>query len=536
VLATALLWWLAGQRWGLFALGWIALVPLFYALQDLNRRERWKFGWRAGVVCFALINWWLIPTITRGSPLIGVPSFFGFGFGLFGVAFIAVVHGVQVALVSALWNPDSARWRTRPWLLPLCAAALWTLFDALRCETPLAHPWGALAYTQWRDLAFLQSARLVGQHGLTFLCVWFAASWALWLVREQSPRLVWRAPALVFAVLHLWGAWRLVTTPLPSRELWALLVQTNVSSLKKGPGTSQVPFAHAMRLTQSTAVNRFDVVAWPETTAAFLRSELRGQPFYSGLDAVQVQELARHNQTSFLVGAHANGTSQRGEPALWNQGVLWTPDGEAQSSGKARVVPFGERAPFGELVPLLNQFAPQPAIEAETGKVLQLKTQSGNVPIGVLICFESCFSHPASDRVREGAKVLWVLTNDEWFTGSNAPWDHAAMATLRAVENDVPVVQVANGGYSFVVDRRGRFLQLYDANRTLEKQDAHADGSSLTRLPDVADRVPIGATSGDVVKTSYRPSSIVTKKAPYPWQVLPQFGEAQALAATVPVP
>ncbi len=51
-----------------------------------------------------------------------------------------------------------------------------------------------------------------------------------------------------------------------------------------------------------------------------------------------------------------------------------------------------------------------------------------------------------------------MLTNDEWAGGTSAPWEHAAMAALRAVENDAPVAQAANGGHSFAVDRRGRFM------------------------------------------------------------------------------
>jgi apolipoprotein N-acyltransferase len=34
------------------------------------------------------------------------------------------------------------------------------------------------------------------------------------------------------------------------------------------------------------------------------------------------------------------------------------------------------------------------------------------------------------------------------------------MSTVRAVENNVPVLQSANGGYSFYIDARGRFMKL----------------------------------------------------------------------------
>ncbi len=60
---------------------------------------------------------------------------------------------------------------------------------------------------------------------------------------------------------------------------------------------------------------------------------------------------------------------------------------------------------------------------------------------------------------------MFVLTNDEWFSGTEAPWQHAAMTAVRAVENRVPVVQAANGGYAVAVDAKGRFLAIGEYNR-----------------------------------------------------------------------
>jgi apolipoprotein N-acyltransferase len=71
-----------------------------------------------------------------------------------------------------------------------------------------------------------------------------------------------------------------------------------------------------------------------------------------------------------------------------------------------------------------------------------------------------------------GAQLFFVLTNDEWFAGSEAPWQHAAMSAVRAVENNVWVAQSANGGYSFAVDPKGRFVVKSNFNvpQTLDMQ------------------------------------------------------------------
>ncbi|MDF2440303.1 MAG: apolipoprotein N-acyltransferase, partial [Abditibacteriota bacterium] len=441
--ASALLWWLAGQKWGGFALGWIALTPLLWALRGLDGRARFRFGWAAGVLCFALLNWWIAPTIVRGSPMIGWPPVLGFGLGLFAVSFIALVHGAQVAIVAWLWNPRSALMRSRPWLLPIAIAIVWGLLDWLRGSGQAGHMWGALAYTQWRDMALLQSASFLGQHGLSALCVWFAASLALLYSRCEAPKYLWGAPLVVWVALHAWGAWRIAQMPAPKRTLKVLLVQTDVPSLRKNFGGGESPFNQAMRLSRAALEReRFDLVLWPETTALMLhRTTSDDHDEFSGLDAVMVQEIAQASGADFLVGARTQGTSGSGEVVARNEAVLIN-GRSAQSTAKERTVPFGERAFFSEQLPFLKAFAPQPPVDPQPGRVLRWDSPAGAIAAGVVICFESCFPYPAGARVREGAKVLYILTNDEWFAGTNAPWEHAAMATLRAVENDVPVVQV----------------------------------------------------------------------------------------------
>jgi apolipoprotein N-acyltransferase len=299
--------------------------------------------------------------------------------------------------------------------------------------------------------------------------------------------------------------------------------------MRKTRGGGETAAAQALRLTQAALPDQFnqstlegnssslDVVAWPETTAKLLR--FGGD--YQGLDFVQIQQTAIERRFSFLVGAHVKSTGIDGNVLLWNQGVLVGPAAPAKGSSKQRVVPFGERAPFSEYLPFLAHLAPKPPVQPEPGQLLEFardadpvvqgstnsSVASSRVPMGVLICFESCFMRPARQRVREGAKVLWVLTNDEWFAGTNAPFEHATMAAMRAVENDVPVVQVANGGYSFVVDRRGRFVSLPATERsTIDRQGPN------------------------VVKTSLHSSAM------YPLAALSSYGEAKALKVKVPLP
>jgi apolipoprotein N-acyltransferase len=370
------------------------------------------------------------------------------------VALIAVIHGFMVALAALVWSTRGNLVERAPWALPLLFALLWAVLDALRSQTPLAHSWGALAYTQWRDLPLWQIASLIGQHGLTFLCAWFAASLALWA--RRGNRILVGAPVVVFALLHVWGIGRLRNSSAEeqsaARKLRVLLVQTNVSSLRKNEsGGENEPFREAYRMSREAALRdsaaggRYDVIVWPETTV-----DLAG----SGAGQLRaLQGLSHDLQASLLIGAR---TFDARRDAFFNDALLVRPDGTLANSAKAWLVPFGERAPFGEYLPFLRRFAPRP--EIAPGLTIEPLALDMSTRIGSIICFESCFSQPARRLRGQGAQAIFVLTNDEWFRGTNAPWEHAVMAALRAVENNVAVAQAANGGYSFAVDRHGRFM------------------------------------------------------------------------------
>ncbi len=547
-MATAILWWLAVSRpWG-FVPGWVALAPIVWAARGMTPRRALRFGWGAGAMGFWLVNWWIIPTIAHAAPSIGLPVLLGAPLGALAVLIIALVHGLQVALSLSLAQRARA-WRG-PWAMAAVFALAWGVGEWARTLGSGAHSWGALAFSQWRDLPMLQNVRWMGQHGLSAFCAFCAAALALgleaWLRSRRnapspsspastsrastspntsraarssapgspvsssaaqpgrslfSPRgwnwagagALWGVPLAALALLHGWGSWRLAAHPARgsgarasgSGTLKVLLVQTNLASVRKD---SESPVSAALRLTNDffalhPNAARPDVVVWPETTlSGFIHrrsgageSAGAGEPErVEGLEAEQVRGWARARGVPVLVGSSLHDIGLDGRKMVRNDAVWFEPDGSVQRRGKTRPVPFGERALFSEWMPFLETFAPSPMVEPDKARgPMKVLSRGRALAIGTVICFESAFSHPALEAAR-GAQALMVLTNDEWFGQTEAPFQHAAMGVLRAVECGVPLAQAANGGRSFAVDRYGRALQQDLSRGPIEPSDGMA--------------------------------------------------------------
>jgi apolipoprotein N-acyltransferase len=147
----------------------------------------------------------------------------------------------------------------------------------------------------------------------------------------------------------------------------------------------------------------------------------------------------------------------RTPPLVWNSLFVLDAAGAIRARyDKRDLVPFGEFLP---LRALLSRFGLEKlthgSIDFQTGAGRRTIALPGLPAVSPLICYEAVFPGRVVDP---SARPEWLLniTNDAWFGRSTGPYQHFAMARMRAIEEGLPLVRSANSGISAVVDPFGR--------------------------------------------------------------------------------
>ena len=433
-------------------LAWVALVPLLAALQrrasaGMGAGSAFRLGYVGGFAFFLAGMHW----IALLSDVASTVHWIKYVAWVLAGGYLALYWGLAAWLAYVLARRSGVRvpWTFVPAML---------LVEELRGSGELGFPWFQPGYTQ-------QALPIVGMAALgsvTLVTAWVLATNAavldLWRRRTLSSAGLLLA-LLALPWLHAGIASRLAPPPAAKSAPAPMvaLVQGNIPGEVKWSGQHEGEILATFLALSDTAMTRRGpagqrptLVVWPETaTGSYLRKQLE--------QSIAVAEFVHSRAVSVFSGFADYDYGPNGKPLHWNAAGMWTPDGvPSERYAKRHLVPFGERMPFQWLVPALGKLdLGQAEWEPGTRTVL---FPSAAGPFACLVCFESIFPSLARADVRRGARMLVVVTNDEWFGNSAALYQHAAMAPFRAVENGVPVLRCANTGVTEIIAPSGRVV------------------------------------------------------------------------------
>ncbi len=411
-----------------------ALVPLLLALQSRGFKVGFAAGWISGLVWSLLSLYWVGYTQGGGAAVVG------------GTGLMAAYLGLFTGLCIGLFNVLAARWGTKALaLLPL----LWTGQEYLLSLGELGFPWLLLGHSQAALPHFIQYATWTGVFGVSCWVVGLNALFYLVLV-ERRVFLVGIALGYLLPWLH---AQSTLAAPVPAEGLRIGLIQPNTTYADKwGPNGLERSFAALATLSRQAAKRDPELLVWPETA-------LPCDPVHRAGCRGRVQALVEELDIPVLTGApHANYNA-----AFFVQpGAVTLP-----SYAKMHLVPFGERTPYRDAIPLLRDID-WSRLTGDLGPAEFARGTKHAIfahprhPFAVLICFESIFPALVRQHVAAGARVLVNITNDSWFGRSAGPYQHALINAMRAIENRTAIARAATTGISLFIDPFGRTYEATD--------------------------------------------------------------------------
>ncbi len=411
-------------------------------------------GWWWGFGFFLAGLWWL------GAAFLVEADKFAWAMPLGVVALpavLAVFPALAFAAARLLWTPGSGR------ILALAVALACS--EWLRGHVLTGFPWNVYGMMLAGQPCIAQFASLAGLYGLTLAAVAIGAAPAV-LGTAETRTGRWFAPTLAIAALAGllgFGAWRVPAAPSPQVAGVKLrLMQPNLpQDAKFSPQNSEMILAHYLKLSDRATSPGTSGVAdathliWPES--AF--------PFLLGRSPAALSRIAAllPPGTSLVTGAARAGEALPGEsrPPIYNAIQVVNDEGVIVGSyDKAHLVPFGEYLPaiFERAIRGvgLSEFVSVPGGFAAAERRAPLSVP-GLPPAAAVICYEAVFP---GEVMPQGPRPGFILnlTNDGWFGQTSGPYQHLAQARLRAIEEGMPLVRVANTGISAVADPYGRVV------------------------------------------------------------------------------
>ncbi len=407
----------------------VALSILFALWSRSDKRGVMLQGYLFGLGMFTAGIYWVYISIHQfGHVPLGMSIFLCVLF----IAFLAIFPTLAAYLYFRL------RSYVGPGAQLLGLPAIWVLVEWVRGWFLTGFPWLAVGYSQTTG-PLAGVAPVLGVYGLS----WVVAQIAV-LIVVVMVGLQWRRSALGMLVLIVaagMGLGQIEWTHPVSGPIKVSLVQGNIPQDIKWLPSVRKP---TLELYRELTLDHWDsdLIIWPESAVPMFLDEAK--PFLDELG----REARAHN-ADLLTGIIAE---DRHSGQYYNTVIALGDDSGMYA--KRHLVPFTEYLPLKSILGSIVAFMDVPMSDFSAGDAGQAPLSAAGIAVGVSICYEDAFGEEMIDRLPV-ANVLVNVSNDAWFGGSVAPWQHLQMAQMRALETGRPMLRATNTGVTAIVAADG---------------------------------------------------------------------------------
>ena len=312
-------------------------------------------------------------------------------------------------------------------------------------------PWMYVGYTTI-DSPFASYAPFVGVRGISLIIFICAGALALTIERRY---LYLPVAGFLFA-LGIFGMGIRFTDPMPPVVMAG--VQGNIpQAIKWDPRQTYPTIDKYLNLT-TPLFGSNDLIIWPESALPVFFQQI--EPLLA-----DINHYAYEHKSPLLLGLQRLNQQRQGYNSLYligQQAELHS----AQIYDKRNLVPFGEAVPLEKWTRSLGSIFNLPMSSFTPGEDKQYPFHLASHDLYFLpvICYESIFPESLRNLNNENINGIIMVSNDSWFGTSRGPAEHLAIARMRALELQKPMMRVTNSGITAYIDDLGKVQKQLPSN------------------------------------------------------------------------
>lgn len=362
----------------------------------------------------------------------------------FAMSALPAYIGIYYGLAGVLYSKFAPKNSNRVFWFAFCFGAA----EFLRSILFTGLPWNLSAYIWKAGGIISQSGSLIGTFGVGLLTIFAFAS--LNVIREGKSKLILIFNIIIICASISFGSWRL-TTPLQNEGNIKIAVGQAGFSQKElwDSNNRETVINNYIELLNTETAHESNIIVWPEGAFPF--------DLFSDEETLSKINPLIQNKVLIVGVPHADFNDQN---KYFNSMAFLTGNNDIYPTllstyDKFHLVPFGEYLPFRSLFNALGisslvaygtDFS-----KGESPKVLKI----GNLPlIDPRICYEIIFPHFNNGQIRPD--MIVNVSVDAWYGDYLGPDQHYNQARWRAIEEGLPLIRAASGGWSGIIDSYGR--------------------------------------------------------------------------------
>ncbi len=326
-----------------------------------------------------------------------------------------------------------------------------SLFEYFRAQLFTGFPWLMPSMIFSSNVYLIQIFSFVGSFSTNIIVLTISILPFIFLSNFEGKNALLLILLIPIVILFFCGIFRYYNKSFPKNtDQLVTIVQPNIKQKNKWILKNREKHLNNLLKLSIKNRNSFNnknrIIIWPETSfEGSIPSEIKL------LSSISEKIITNKNTTLIL------GLLRTDENKIFNSLVFLNSKGDIiHNYDKIKLVPFGEYIPFRQyLGDFTDIFAPK---DFTSGKLKSNPTINGFENIITLICYEILFTNEIVSRLSKKTNLLINITNDAWFGKTIGPYQHLALAKIKAVEFGLPLARVANTGISAYVSPYGEII------------------------------------------------------------------------------